>query len=222
MSWGVGSSWDLGGGWSSSLLLIFLLNGGSSSLSGGSLGGSSVGSGGGGQGGWLGGGSSGGGAVGAASGAGGSGGGLAGGGWLGGCGSGGGGWNISGGWANRSVVLDTELGGVLVLASTINDQLNTIAGGIGLQSGAWGPLVGTRVLNALNNGAVVDDVLSWTTEEEDRNSSLSSWVPGDLEWLADRDLLVQSWSEDWVALWLSNWWSIGRGDSNDCGKEGGD
>lgn len=84
---------------------------------------------------------------------------------------------------------DTELGGVLVLAGHIIDDLDTVAlGTLGsLKGGGRSPGKGAAVLDTLSNGGTeLDDVVGRTLEEEDRDRVGCAWGPGDGEGLASR------------------------------------
>jgi hypothetical protein len=64
----------------------------------------------------------------------------------------------------------------LVLASAIDDDLDSVTGNIGLQGGGWGPAEFSAVDDTLNDGGVVDNILSWSSEKENRDGSISSWL----------------------------------------------
>ena len=107
------------------------------------------------------------------------------------------------------VVRDAELGGVLVLAGLVVDELDAVALGAlrGLKSGLGVPGVATAVLDLLGDGVDGDEVLGGALEEDERDGALSGRLPGDGEGLADRDDGVQARLRDGVALGLS----AGRG-----------
>lgn len=91
---------------------------------------------------------------------------------------------------NGAVVLgDTELGGVLVLAVNVVDQLESVVGGVGLEGGGGSPLEGTRVVDALSKSLDGDHVGGGTTEQEEGDCVGGGWLPGDGEGLASRDNL---------------------------------
>jgi len=121
---------------------------------------------------------------------------------------------------------DTELHGVLELSVRVLDQLKTVMSGVGFQVGFWGPLEGTAVWNLLSDGIKRLDVGGWATEEDDGDGSGLGWLPGNLEWRADRDNLGACWSEDWVGGNIEAGWSgececTGRGSEDaDDGCEG--
>lgn len=100
---------------------------------------------------------------------------------------------------------DAELSGVLVLAlvgARVNDELDTVAGGIGggLEAGGWSPNVATVVLGALDDDALQLQVGGWSLEEEKSDGAVSGGLPGDGEALAGWDEGVQARLRDGVAL----------------------
>lgn len=107
------------------------------------------------------------------------------------------------------VVGDAELGGVLVLASLVVDELDAVALGAlrGLEGGLGVPGVGAAVLDLLGDGVDRDEVLGRALEEDEGDGALSGRLPGDGEGLADGDNGVQARLRDGVALGLS----AGRG-----------
>lgn len=91
---------------------------------------------------------------------------------------------------NGAVVLgDTELGRVLVLAGNIVNQLESIAGAVGLEGGSWRPDEGTRVVDALSKSLDGDNVDGGATEQQQRDCVGGGWLPSDGESLASRDNL---------------------------------
>jgi hypothetical protein len=102
---------------------------------------------------------------------------------------GGGGGNNDGLGLDLAVVLgDTELGGVLVLAVDVVNQLETVVGGIGLEIGRGGPGEGARVGDADGKGSTEgNDVGRGATEKDQGDGVPGSGLPGDLEGLAGRD-----------------------------------
>jgi hypothetical protein len=82
------------------------------------------------------------------------------------------------------------LGGVLVLASHVVDELETVVGYISLEAGRGGPLVRTAVGNAGDDGGQRNNVGGGAAEEDQRHRVGGSWLPGDGEWLAGGDNLV--------------------------------
>ena len=84
---------------------------------------------------------------------------------------------------------DAELGGVLVLAGNVVDQLETVVGDISLEGGGRSPLEGAGVGDALSKSLDGDDVGRGATEEEERDRVGGGWLPGDGEGLAGRDNL---------------------------------
>jgi hypothetical protein len=98
--------------------------------------------------------------------------------------------NSAGGDNNGAVLLgDTELGGVLVLAGNVVDQLESVAGAVSLEGGGRGPSEGTRVVDTLSKSLDGDNVGGRSTEEEERDRVGGGWLPGDGEGLASRDNL---------------------------------
>lgn len=99
-------------------------------------------------------------------------------------------------------VADSELSGVLVLASGIVNQLNAVAlGSLGRdQVGLRSPRVSSVVWCSLNNWVLWDGVLTWALEEHKCDGALGGRVPGDGEWLASWDNGVEARLSDWVAL----------------------
>lgn len=121
-----------------------------------------------------------------------------------------------------SLLGDTELGGVLVLASNVVDQLDAIAVGAGggLKIGGGSPGEATAVGDSLSEGRTeLDDVGSGTLEEEDGDGVGGSWLPGDGEGLAGGNDLVQG-PGDGIAAGLAN----GSMELRSCeaGEEGDD
>ena len=91
---------------------------------------------------------------------------------------------------NGALVLgDTELGGVLVLAGNVVDQLESVAGAVSLEGGGRGPGEGTRVVDALSKSLDGDNVGGGATEQQQRDCVGGGWLPGDGEGLASRDNL---------------------------------
>jgi hypothetical protein len=94
---------------------------------------------------------------------------------------------------------DTELSGVLVLASSLNDQEETVVGHIGLKSGGGSPGERARVVDLLSNGIEGLNVVAGTTEKDQRDLALGGRVPGDGVGLSSLDLLVETGGVDGVA-----------------------
>jgi hypothetical protein len=116
---------------------------------------------------------------------------------------GGGGGNNDGLGLDLAVVLgDTELGGVLVLAVDVVNQLKTVVGGIGLEIGRGGPGEGARVGDADGKGSTEgNDVGRGATEKDQGDGVPGSGLPGDLEGLAGRDDL---WGKGSVWCFVSD------------------
>lgn len=94
---------------------------------------------------------------------------------------------------NGAVLLgDTELGGVLVLAGDVVNQLESVAGAVSLEGGGRGPHEGTGVLDTLSKSLDGDNIGGRSTEEEERDRVGGGWLPGDGEGLASRDNLETS------------------------------
>jgi hypothetical protein len=65
-------------------------------------------------------------------------------------------------------------------------------GGVSLEARRWGPLEGTAVGDASDNGGERLDVLGRATEEDKRDAVGRGWLPGDGELLASgNDLMVR-------------------------------
>lgn len=130
----------------------------------------------------------------------------------------------AGGSDDAAAVLgDAELGGVLVLASYIIDDLDAVAVGAlsGLKGGGRSPGKATTVGNALSErGTELDDVGGGTLEEKDRDSVGGSWLPGDGKGLAGRDNLVQR-TGDGVTAGVANWGvDLGGSEASEDGDDG--
>lgn len=100
-------------------------------------------------------------------------------------------------------------------------NLNSVTSGASgwLEVGGWSPDVATVVLGLLDNGVLRNSVLGWALKENESDSSLGGWVPGDLvqvsKWFIDglhmsfayRETFtcwhnaVQTRLADWVALY---------------------
>src|SRR5690242_3963007 len=97
---------------------------------------------------------------------------------------------------------DTELGGVLVLAGNVVNQLESVAGYISLEGGGRSPGEGTRVVDALSKSLNGNNVGGGATEQEERDRVGGGRLPGDGEGLASRDNLrrVSGWNEVSIAI----------------------
>lgn len=106
-----------------------------------------------------------------------------------------------GGRRRRSAVRvgDTELGGVLVLASSLDDQEETVVGDIGLKAGAGSPFELAVVGDLLGNSLESLHVRALATEKDQRDGALGGRTPGDGVGLANGHGLVQTGSVDGVA-----------------------
>lgn len=99
-----------------------------------------------------------------------------------------------GGGGNGSLVVgDTELGGVLVLAGRIIDELNSVAVGVhgGGQVGRRSPGELAAVGNTLNDVGELHGIGGRALEEDEGHGAGGGRVPGDLEGLASGNNLVQ-------------------------------
>lgn len=114
---------------------------------------------------------------------------------------------------------DTELGGPLVGAGALNDQEDTVVGGVDGQAGAGGPLVRTGVVDVLNDGLERDNVGAGTTEEDEGDLVTEGGVPLNLEGSALGNLLIQRRVGDGVTLRILGVVGLGVGSSE--GREGG-
>lgn len=92
---------------------------------------------------------------------------------------------------------DTELGGVLVLAGNVVNQLESVAGDISLEGGGRSPGEGTRVVDALSKSLNGNNVGGGATEQEERDRVGGGRLPGDGEGPASRDNLrkVSGWND---------------------------
>lgn len=137
---------------------------------------------------------------------------------------------------------DAELGGVLVLAGGVVDQLDAVA----LSALGWSevlgrsPDVGTIVLGLLDDRVLWDGVGAGALEKDESDGALGGRVPGDGEALADWDDRVETWLRDWVALraksvavsiaqiqssylWrITLWLGVGGGEGRQAGKARGE
>jgi hypothetical protein len=118
-----------------------------------------------------------------------------------------------------STLGDTELGGVLVLASDVVDELESVARGVGLEGGWGSPDVGAGVGDADNDVLERNDVGGGATEENKRDAVGGGWLPGDGEGLAGRDDLVQG-TGDGVAAGVANGSMLSRSNSSEESNNG--
>lgn len=97
---------------------------------------------------------------------------------------------------------DAELGGVLVLAGGVVDQLDTVALSVlsGLEVVGDIPDVGAVVLGLLDDGVLRNGVAAGALEEDESDGALGGGLPGDGELLAGGDDAVQAGLGDGVAL----------------------
>jgi hypothetical protein len=131
---------------------------------------------------------------------------------------GGGSVNVDG----LAVVLgDTKLGGVLVLAVEVVNQLETVVGDISLEVGRGSPGEGARVGEADGEGfAERNDVGRGATEKDQGDSVGGGGLPGDLEGLAGRDDLEER-AGDGVASRLANGGVLGSDSAGEESNDGG-
>lgn len=101
-------------------------------------------------------------------------------------------WDNAGGDDNAAIQGDTELGGVLVLAGHIINDLNTVAVGAsgGLEVGRRSPGEATAVGDTLGERRTeLDNVGGRALQEKDGDGVGSGWLPSDGERLAGWDNL---------------------------------
>lgn len=94
---------------------------------------------------------------------------------------------------------ETELGGVLVLAGTLDNEEQTVVGGVGGQVRARSPGELARVGDLLSEGLEGLDVGGGTAEEDQGDGTLGGGSPLDGVALALRDDLVQTGGGNGVA-----------------------
>jgi hypothetical protein len=130
--------------------------------------------------------------------------------------------NRAGGGNDGAALLgDTELSGVLVLAGNVVDQLESVVGGVSLESRGRGPDEGTGVGDALNESLDGDNVGGRSTEEEERDRVGGSWLPGDGEGLASRDNLDQRTSDGVASGFANRGVELRSGNAGEESNDGG-
>jgi len=112
----------------------------------------------------------------------------------------------------------------LVLAGSINNNLETVVGRVGLEIGLGCPGVFSGVGDFLNNRVENLDVCGWPVEEEDGHSTRSCRVPLDFVGLANGDKLPEGWVDGRVTDGLrAHWLGVGGGQASEGrGDESGD
>jgi hypothetical protein len=123
------------------------------------------------------------------------------------------------------VVGDAELGGVLVLASLVVDELDAVALGAlrGLEGALGVPGVAAAVLDLLGDGVDGNEVLGRALEEDQGDGARGGRLPGDGEALADRDDGVQARLRDGVALGsIASGSGVGRDQRSKGGEASGE
>lgn len=117
---------------------------------------------------------------------------------------------------------DTELGGVLVLTGTLDNEEETVVGGVGGQvSRSPGELA--AVGDGLGQGLEGLDIVGGTAEEDQRNGTSGGGSPLDVVGLALRNDLVQARGDDGIAsgLLVVIRSSVGGGQGHEGGENGG-
>lgn len=94
---------------------------------------------------------------------------------------------------------ETELSGVLVLAGALNDEQETVVGGVNLEVGTGGPGEGAAVGDGLGEGLEGLHVVGGATEEDQGDGASGGRLPLDGVGLALRDDLVQARGNNGVA-----------------------
>lgn len=119
---------------------------------------------------------------------------------------------------------DTELGRVLVLAGTLNNEEQTVVGGVGLEVRARSPLELAAVGDGLGEGLQRDDVGGGTAQENQRDGTSSGGSPLDGVGLALRNDLVQARRDDGIATGVLAVIrsSVGSGHGHEGGESGCD
>lgn len=59
------------------------------------------------------------------------------------------------------------------------------------------------VLNVFGDGVLWNGVVGWALQKDESDSAVSSWLPGDIERLADGNDALETRCADWVALFKS-------------------
>lgn len=129
----------------------------------------------------------------------------------------------SGGGSTRAgarALGDTELGGPLVSTGALDDDQETIVGGVGGQVVAGGPGVVTSVVDVLNDSLEGLHVGRRAAQKDQGDLVTESRVPLDLVGSTLRDLVVQTGSANSIALGALG--VVGLGEGRSEGDERGD
>lgn len=97
------------------------------------------------------------------------------------------------------LVLDAELGRVLVLARALDDNHETVVGGVRLQLGAGGPVEVAGVVNGFGQGVDGLDVGGGAAEEDQGDGALGIRIPLDGVGLAGGNQVVETGLGDGIA-----------------------
>lgn len=119
---------------------------------------------------------------------------------------------------------DTELGGVLVLAGTLDNEEETVVGGVGRKVGARSPLELAAVGDGLGESLEGNDVGGGTAQEDQGDGANGGGGPLDGVGLALGDDLVQTRGGDGIAAGVLGvvGSSVGNRKSHEGGESGGD
>jgi len=119
---------------------------------------------------------------------------------------------------------ETELGGVLVLAGTLDNEEETVVGDVGLEVGAGGPLELSAVGDGLSESLEGNDVGGGTAQEDQGDGTSGGGGPLDGVGLALGNDLVQAGRGDGIAgrvLGVVRS-SVGSRQTHEGGENGGD
>ena len=110
----------------------------------------------------------------------------------------------------------------LVLASALNNQLDSVMGNISLERGGRSPHIGTAVRSGVDNCLERLYVLGWAAEEDERDLAGlgGGWRPGDGICLSGFNLLLEAWLDDGISRRVPDWWCIGRCKAERSSKDG--
>lgn len=110
------------------------------------------------------------------------------------------GGGVAGG--GESVILDTELRGVLVDAAALDDELDAVAAAVGLEGGGYRiPDIGACVMDFFDDSEEWDGVGGRATKQHEAYFSSNIRNPGDGVALASWYQLAQFRVYDRVAIW---------------------